>query len=743
MFTNEYGNNLGSEASGNSAIKKSFGARYKICNTVLTVTIMVVLLLPLQIYAQGSWQVQNPLPTESYLLTVEPVTDNIIFAGGLGGTLLKTTDAGKTWTVRKFKDLIDIRAISFKDSLNGWLIDSRHIYNTINGGESWNEVYVNVDMSTYFFLDIVCFSNTIYLFLEPQTVKIWELPNAKSLILKSIDNGKTWLQLDQEIKGKMLCAFFLNVGVGFMSTDETVSISEGYTYFYKTSDSGKTWDKSKFIEYPGAVPGIFFLNESLGFVGKYKTTDGGTTWENMFTNYLPQSENVDDIYFTDSLHGWSVSGTKILQTIDGGFSWTEINQHSSHRLTDINFSKNGTGWIVGWAGNIFKKKADTNFWEQLSEGVRNGLFDVSFIDEKEGWCVGTFGCILHTLNGGKTWEEQISNTDSTLFKVKFLNNLEGWIAGYYVVLHTTDGGNNWEVRNDLYWWFVDVDFFDEKNGLLIERFGAVLRTSDGGTSWQPATSQPLSGRLTSIAIVNENEAWIGGWQGLGHTTDKGATIQWHDVPNLLMVEDIQFVDNNTGFLCNDYGSFLGTNDGGWTWRELPRGEGLNDMVSTFFTLDKDTTWIYFGILSGYLKQVTSHQTLEITNIPEYWIHPINSIFFINSNKGWAVGAGGTILSYTGTGLPPSEVQRKQVDIFPNPFDETGTNISFSLKQTQKVSIQIYNSIGQKIQAFYDGLLNEGDKKLFWKPNAIASGVYFISVQCSEFKRAQKCVFIHH
>ena len=700
-------------------------------------------LLSLYSFAKGKWRVQNPLPTESFLLAVEPVTDNAIFAGGSGGTLLRTTDAGKTWTVQKFHNLVDIRSISFTDSLRGWLIDGEHIYRTSNGGERWDEEHVDADMSTFYFLDIACFDSTIYLFLEPRTAVLWELINAKSLVLKSTDGGKTWKQLEQEIKGKMLCAYFLNENIGYMVTDETVSISEGYTYFYKTSDGGATWSKSVSPGYPGPRHSIFFLNEKLGFLGKYKTTDGGVSWGNVFNNLLSQSDYVDDIFFTDSLHGWAVSGTKILQTMDCGLSWADINQYSSHRLTDINFSKNGTGWIVGWAGNIFKKKADTNFWEQLSEGVRNGLFDVFFIDEKEGWCVGTFGCILHTLNGGKTWEEQISNTDSTLFKVKFLNNLEGWIVGHYVVLHTIDGGKKWEIRNDFYWWFVDIDFFDEKNGLLIERFGAVLRTSDGGTSWQPVNNKPLSGRLTSIAIINENEAWIGGSQGLGHTTDRGATIQWYDVPNLSLVAHIQFVDNNTGFLCNDYGSFLGTNDGGWTWRELPRGEGLNDMVSTFFALDKDTTWIYFGILSGYLKQVTSHQTLEITNIPEYWIHPINSIFFINSNKGWAVGAGGTILSYTGNGLPPSEVQRKQVDIFPNPFDETGTNISFSLKQTQKVSIQIYNSIGQKIQAFYDGLLNEGDKKLFWKPNAIASGVYFISVQCSEFNQAQKCIYIHH
>ncbi len=697
----------------------------------------------LNLFAQSKWQVQNPLPTESYLLTVEPLSDNKIFIGGLGGTLLKTANAGKTWDVQKFKDLVDIRGISFRDSLNGWLIDNKHIYKTSDGGESWNEYYVAADMSTYYFLDIVCIDNTIYLFLKPQTAALWELIDAKSLVFKSTDGGKTWQELEQEIKGKMLCAFFLNETVGFLYADETISISESFTSLYKTSDGGKTWSKSRFPEYPGATPGIFFLNKKLGFVGKYKTTDGGESWEKMFNNLLSQSEYVNDVFFIDSLHGWSVSGTKIFQTADGGLSWKDINKHATHQLTDIAFSKNGTGWIVGWAGNIFHKNTESDFWESLSTGNRNSLNDVFFIDEKEGWCVGNFGSILHTSNGGETWEEQNSTVDSVLFKVKFLNNLEGWITGHYVILNTIDGGKNWHVRNDLYGWFVDIDFFDDKNGLLIERTGAVLQTNNGGINWQLINDRPLSEQLTSVAIINENEAWIGGWRGLGHTTDKGATIQWQDIPNISLVRNIQFVNNKTGFLSNDYGNFLGTINGGWTWHEFPRGEGLDAMVSDFFALNTDTVWIYLGLASGYLKQITANQSLAVTEIPEYWIHTINSIFFINPNTGWAVGNGGTILKYTGNGSPPSGVQKKQVDIFPNPFGETGTNISFSLQQQQEVSILIYNSIGQKVQALYNGVLYEGNNQLFWKPGNIASGVYFISIRCSELNQVQKCIFIHH
>jgi photosystem II stability/assembly factor-like uncharacterized protein len=542
----------------------------------------------------------------------------------------------------------------------------------------------------------------------------------------------------------MLCAFFLNESVGFMITDEIISISERYTYLYKTSDGGNSWSKSTFSGYPGGTLDIIFLNEKLGFVGKYRTTDGGETWENMFTNIIPQSENIDDIHFVDSLNGWAINWGKIFQTTDGGYSWKELSRYGSHRLMDINFSKNGTGWIVGVAGNIFRKNPGNDSWESLSSGNRNNLNDVFFIDEKEGWCVGTFGSILHTSNGGEIWEEQDSKVDSVLFKVKFLNNLVGWIAGHYVVLNTIDGGKNWQIRNDLYGWFVDIDFFDDKNGLLIERFGAVLKTSDGGTSWHPINTEPLSGRLTSIAIMNESEAWIGGWQGLGHTIDKGATIQWYDVPNLSLVRNIQFVDSKYGFLVNDFAQFLRTSDGGWNWGEIPRGSGLDTgPIQVFYMLDKKNGWIYWDYKGGYLRNVKTSYTISAIEDGQYSVPAITKIYFINLNLGWAVGAGGTILKYTGNRSLPSGIQKKQVYIFPNPFSETGTNISFSLQQPQEVSIQIYNSIGQKVQTLFNGVLYEEDNQLFWKPGKIVSGVYFISIECSEFNQVQKCIFIQH
>jgi len=333
-------------------------------------------------FLYGDWKVQNPLPTESYLLTVEPITHNIIYAGGLGGTLIKTIDGGKSWDVQKLKDLVNIRDISFRDSLNGWLIDSEHIYYTNDGGKSWDEVNINADMNTYYYFSIKCFDDIVYLILKPQTAILTELINAKRLVYKSTNNGKTWNQINVAIQGKILCNHFLDEKHGFVYTEETISINEVSNSLYQTKDGGTTWVKQRFPEY-NWTQGLFFINEKIGFVGKYRTIDYGNTWVNIFEDYLQQDENIDDIFFADSLNGWAISYIKIFQTTNGGLSWQVVNQQSSYQLTDINFSKNGTGWIIGYAGNIFRKEANSDNWEQLSEGPRNSLNNILVLSRNE------------------------------------------------------------------------------------------------------------------------------------------------------------------------------------------------------------------------------------------------------------------------------------------------------------------------------------------------------------------------
>ena len=707
-------------------------------NLEVKIFILMCVYFPTTISSLG-WQVQNPYPTESYLLTVEPVTGSLVFVGGMGGTLLKSTDAGATWSVRKFPDMHNIRGIAFADSLKGWILDSFHLYQTVDSGSAWKEIPINVDHATYVFHDIICFGEEVYILLKPFTSVLDELIHANSLILKSTDGGKTWKQLDVQIAGQLLSVFFLDERYGFLYAQETVSIDEGFTSFYKTSDGGRTWTKIRFPVLHWTL-GMHFVNQDTGFVGQYRTMDGGLTWENVFSNYLEWNDQIYDIFFTDSQNGWAVGFNKIFQTVDGGDSWKQLDQRGSGRLMDINFSTNGIGWIVGWACNIFKKSPELGEWVSLSRGPRYTLNDVLFVDADQGWCVGMDGLIMHTANGGEVWVQQESPVDSLLRSVNFLNPLNGWIAGHHVVLHTENGGRTWNVQKDLRLDFMDIDFFDEECGLLIDGFGKIFRTTNGGKDWQLATDKEYSLLLTSLDIVDENEAWIGGAGGLVHTTDRGQTFQWHDFPGLGTVRGVQFVDKQHGWLRNYTGVLFGTSDGGMTWHEFPRGGGMQDgPITSFFMVDAQNGWIWTYDQGGYIKRVIADQNLVA--VDRYPVMPIQAMYFLNFNLGWAVGAGGTILKYTGNGSVPAETKGKQLSLYPNPHGKSGVSVVFTLNRSQNVTVRVFNTLGQEEQTLYSGWLSSGENRIFWIPKEVASGVYLISVECEEFHEIQKCTYI--
>lgn len=82
------------------------------------------------------------------------------------------------------------------------------------------------------------------------------------------------------------------------------------------------------------------------------------------------------------------------------------------------------------------------------------LHDIQFVDSRHGWAVGDHGVIWHSDDAGASWALQSSGVMCPLRSVCFLSNLVGWVAGggtipytrrsYGVVLYTIDGGCTWE-----------------------------------------------------------------------------------------------------------------------------------------------------------------------------------------------------------------------------------------------------------------------------------------------------------
>ena len=78
--------------------------------------------------------------------------------------------------------------------------------------------------------------------------------------------------------------------------------------------------------------------------------------------------------------------------------------------------------------------------------------------------------------------------------------------------------------------------------------------------------------------------------------------------------------------------------------------------------------------------------------------------------------------------------------FPNPFNPE-TCLSFSMNSPGQVSLSVYNSSGMKVQTLMNGTHLSGSHNVYWKPENLPSGVYFIRLKTGQQTEAQKVLFL--
>ncbi|WP_297838166.1 YCF48-related protein [Pseudomonas sp.] len=167
--------------------------------------------------------------------------------------------------------------------------------------------------------------------------------------------------------------------------------------------------------------------------------------------------------------------------------------------------------------------------------------------------MGERGLVVLSDDGGLQWRQARVPVSVTLTSASFADAREGWIAGHSgVVLHTSDGGENWAVQTDgvalakaslaQAQGLPDTDadrersiqeaqrlvddgadkpllsicFADAQRGMVVGAFGLAAATDDGGKTWTPCRNRlpnPMSFHLYSIA--RHDKTWVvAGEQGV-------------------------------------------------------------------------------------------------------------------------------------------------------------------------------------------------------------------------------------
>lgn len=359
----------------------------------MTLKFAISVLLVFSLLANSQWVSQDS-GTNLSLLDVDFVNQTTGYVVGgpyIGfpefpdGVLLKTTDAGETWTWLTSPGDHQLSSVCFINTTYGWAAGEEHIYKTLNGGETWREQDYEVDLigsARGFFHDLECIDeNTTY------------AVSFNGVIVKT-ENGETWFQQEGNWNGSSPGLF----SISCVDRDNCWTVGHEGTVLH-TSNGGDTWVTQNSQTHLG-LNAVHFIDEENGWLSggvasssTRRTVNGGETWDNLTIDTLAFARGM---YFVNATHGWIVGSNVIRFTNDSGENWyaqnTDIDRYGSVPviLRGVDFPAENVGWAVGDDGVILR------FGEPSSSGSACPALthdcDADFVPE---WVYGDDGCVVN------------------------------------------------------------------------------------------------------------------------------------------------------------------------------------------------------------------------------------------------------------------------------------------------------------------------------------------------------------
>jgi hypothetical protein len=315
-------------------------------------------------------QVAKPLVSAKSLTTIQFVDTQHGWAGG-DGTLLATTDGGRTWT-SQYTGASKVQSLDFTDSLHGWVATGDGFMMTIDGGKTWTTLKERPEAIDFITADVGWMRSGSQLYQTSDSGRTWSERKAPdglntfcasapetlwaaigNSVMQSWDGGKSWAPVfkapvegdPNSWQGTIHCrgaaAYVLLTGGVGMSHQAYVA--------FRSTDDGKSWAPALASTWSAsAYPTVQVQQEIDTYSGPFdvvnggtavflgscapcgnggtssitRTADGGRTWHH---NEIASLRQVTALSFIDAQHGWILGevtgGTAIFATIDGGSTW--------------------------------------------------------------------------------------------------------------------------------------------------------------------------------------------------------------------------------------------------------------------------------------------------------------------------------------------------------------------------------------------------------------------------------------
>lgn len=288
--------------------------------------------------------------------------------------------------------------------------------------------------------------------------------------------------------------------------------------------------------------------------------------------------------------------------------------------------------VINFSLNSFSVKAQWEWQNPLPQG--NSIYSIEFINENEGWAGGEFSTIIHTTDGGENWEFQHIGKITIIYDIEFINDQNGIAVGGYpycdrTIYKTENGGADWvEVLGSGYNPLYDLFLLNNDTCMVVGAYGEFLLSVNGGNTWNGQYTG-FDNHFNSCWFFNSDDGWIVGDDGIILRKTSGTPWTKYDSLTAVNLSGIYFTDQEKGWICGDKGTLFKTNNGGQTWDLIP---ALTDyLLQEIDFCGPDTGWI---TARDVLKTINGGETWEVQDVQGIsGTYPNGSAGFIASYGG--------------------------------------------------------------------------------------------------------------
>ena len=479
----------------------------------------------------------------------------------------------------------------------------------------------------------------------------------------------------------------------------TIGAQENLKYKIVDTDQTKCYDNNQQISPPQQGDAFYGQDAQFdGFQPSYTDNGDGTITDNV-TGLMWQKSLPDDKYTYEECIQYADTCT-----LAGYDDWRLPTIKELYSL--ILFSGK-----TGMSPETSIPYLDTDYFDFRFGGTVNP--NERFIDAQYATCTLYKG----TTRGG----------NETMFGVNFV---DGRIKGYptskdfeiKLVRGRSDYGINDFVDNG------DGTITDNATGLMWDKVG-----SSAGINWEDALAWVEQKN-------NENYLGYNDWRlpnakELQSIIDYGRSPSYTNSPAISLLFDVPVINDEGG---NDNYPFY--------WASTTHDDG---------PMPNKAVYVCFGEALGFMEMPPNSGNYFLQDVhgagaqrsdpkdgdPDdypYGHGPQGDVIRIynyvrlarDANAPTGVGENGNFL--------PQKFELEQN--YPNPFN-TRTTISFSIPQSETVTLKIYNIRGENIKILIDEYLPAGNYHFQWRTVDQPSGVYFYTLQSGSYSETKKMIFL--